>query len=372
MISKSKHQKHPKLERSNIGLYHRCEWAIYGTNCNNIRAFYDQISAELDQINFLYVDADHSDKKKDTHHHIDKKQFSTNREQSWNEFDDMLNTMQSDAALVNGNHYSASCQIVIIDPNKKDSLLRRLDQLNNITVVIVEESEAEIYDFVRSKMTEETLVFRSSQINEISEQIGSEIERSKPHLKALILAGGKSQRMGFDKSQIKYHKGLSQEEYLYELLSNKGIATYLSKRSNYLPSDDSQNVITDRLTDMGPFGAIFSAMMADPNSAWLVLACDLPFLDDTLLDKLIKLRNPSKFATAFRGSENPFPEPLITIYEPRAYQRFLSFLSLGYACPRKVLINSDIEEILLEDMNAIINANTPEEMERAKSILANG
>jgi molybdopterin-guanine dinucleotide biosynthesis protein A len=372
MISKDKHQKHIKLEKSNIGLYHRCEWAIYGTNCNNIRLFFDQISNSLNQYSLMYVDADHGDSEKDTHHHIGKKQFSISNVQTWNEYDDRLNTMQADAAFVNGNHYPAARQIVIIDPKKKDSLKRREDQLNNISMVLVENSEEEIYDFVKSKMTTDTLVFKSSDIFEITANIEKSIDKSKPALKALILAGGKSQRMGFDKSQIEYHKGISQEKYLNQLLKNIGVDAYLSKRYDYENKANDDHIIKDRLINTGPFGAIVSAMMLDPNAAWLVVACDIPFLDASLLEKLIKSRNSSKFATAFRGSENPFPEPLITIYEPRSYQRFLSFLPLGYTCPRKVLINSDIEEIILEDMNVITNANTPEEMERAKSKLANG
>jgi molybdopterin-guanine dinucleotide biosynthesis protein A len=372
MTSKGKHQKHPKLVRSNVGHYHRCEWSIYGTNCDGIKLFFDQISSQLSDMNFLYVDADHGESEKDTHHHIGKKQFSINKVQSWNEFDDRSNTNQSDAAFVNGNHYLASRQIVIIDLSKKDSLKRREDQLSNVSMVIVENSDEEIFDFVKSRITEDTLVFKRTDIKGIIANIARLINKGKPKLKALILAGGKSQRMGFDKSQIEYHKGVTQEEHLYELLSNKGIESYISKKYDYTSSSLHQHIIKDRLVDMGPFGAIISAMMTDPNSAWLVLACDLPFLDEVLLDRLIQARKTSKFATAYRGIENPFPEPLIAIYEPRAYQKFLSFLSLGYACPRKVLINSDIEEIVLEDMDAIINANTPEEMERAKTKLANG
>lgn len=372
MTSKDKHQKHPKLKRSDIGSYHRCEWAIYGTNCDGISELFDQISTQLNQYNFLYVDADHNEIEKDTHNHIGKKQFSSNRVQSWNEFDDRLNHLQTDAAFVNGNHYSANKQIVIIDPKKEESLKRRLDQLDDISMVIVNNSEEEIYDFIKDKITDKTIIVESSNIAEISEYLAIQIEKSKPELKAIILAGGKSQRMGFDKSQIEYHNGLTQENHLNDLLSKRNINTYISKRYNYVSKDNSKLIINDRLVDMGPFGAIISAMMTDPNAAWLVIACDLPFLDEALIDRLIDARNTGKFATAYRGAKNPFPEPLITIYEPRSYQRFLSFLSLGYACPRKVLINSDIEEIVLHDMNAITNANTPEEMELAKTKLENG
>ena len=69
-------------------------------------------------------------------------------------------------------------------------------------------------------------------------------------------------------------------------------------------------------------------------------------------------------ATAIKGKSKPFVEPLITIYEPKAYPVLLSYLAQGYSCPRKVLINSDVEIIEVDD-DLIRNVNTPEEYERA-------
>jgi len=57
-------------------------------------------------------------------------------------------------------------------------------------------------------------------------------------------------------------------------------------------------------------------------------------------------------------------EPLITIYEPKAYPILLSYLAQGYSCPRKVLINSDVEIIEVDD-DFIRNINTPEEHQEA-------
>ena len=122
---------------------------------------------------------------------------------------------------------------------------------------------------------------------------------------------------------------------------------------------------------MGPFGAILSAFQTNPNAAWLVAACDQPLIDAGVLKELISKRNPSKYATAFYNPETDFPEPLITIWEPRAYSELLHFLSLGYSCPRKVLINSDIELLELEDSLVLKNANTPEEYEQLKRLVSN-
>jgi len=60
---------------------------------------------------------------------------------------------------------------------------------------------------------------------------------------------------------------------------------------------------------------------------------------------------------------------LITIWEPKSYPALLSFLAQGYSCPRKVLINSEINLLKAPDPEALTNVNTPEELERVKRIL---
>jgi molybdopterin-guanine dinucleotide biosynthesis protein A len=130
-------------------------------------------------------------------------------------------------------------------------------------------------------------------------------------------------------------------------------------------SDKQEEVIEDTFTGLGPYGAILSAFRKDPNAAWLVTACDQPFITKTTLELLIQKRNSSKVATAFYNPETDFPEPLITIWEPRAYGRLLHFLIQGDYCPPKVVINSDIELVNLEDNSVLDNINTPEEWEVA-------
>ena len=58
-------------------------------------------------------------------------------------------------------------------------------------------------------------------------------------------------------------------------------------------------------------------------------------------------------------------EPLITIWEPKAYPILLGYLAQGYSCPRKVLINSSVEIVEVED-DLIRNINTPNEFDEVK------
>ena len=106
--------------------------------------------------------------------------------------------------------------------------------------------------------------------------------------------------------------------------------------------------------------------MENPNEAYLVLATDLPYIDESLIFELIAHRNPKKIATTVKGIGNEFPEPLITIWEPKAYPILMQYLAQGYSCPRKVLINSDIKELRIKNTNALCNVNTPEELKVVK------
>jgi len=118
------------------------------------------------------------------------------------------------------------------------------------------------------------------------------------------------------------------------------------------------------INGLGPFGAICSAFQENPNVAWLVMATDLPFVTSDVINLLLKHRNSSKVATTIKGKNKDFPEPLITIWEPKSYPLLLAYMAQGYSCPRKVLINSDVEIVEIDD-DLIRNINTPEEFKTA-------
>ncbi|MBK5209924.1 MAG: NTP transferase domain-containing protein, partial [Flavobacteriaceae bacterium] len=177
-----------------------------------------------------------------------------------------------------------------------------------------------------------------------------------------VLAGGKSTRMGTDKGTLNFY-GKNQREIAIELLEKHHLNTYLSVREEQ--EIGISNKITDKFLGLGPFGAICSAFQENPDVAWLVLATDLPFVNDEVINLLLKHRNPSKIATTIKGKNKEFPEPLITIWEPKSYPILLNYLAQGYSCPRKVLLNSAIEIIEVDD-DLIRNINTPEEFKAAR------
>ena len=210
--------------------------------------------------------------------------------------------------------------------------------------------------------------FNRNNIDEIYNFVNEywkEIISSRP-VYGLILGGGHSTRMGEDKSKITYH-GKSQVEYLYELLENKTEKTYLSCRQEQTSSSKLNRISTieDRFLGFGPTGGILSAFQKHPNAAWLVVACDMPFVNAEVINDLIKGRNPYRLASCFYNEERKWPEPLCAIYEPKAALRLGQYLAMGNPCPRKVLMNSSIENLKPISQTILGNVNTPEEFQEA-------
>jgi molybdopterin-guanine dinucleotide biosynthesis protein A len=192
---------------------------------------------------------------------------------------------------------------------------------------------------------------------------------SIPGINGLVLAGGLSSRMGKDKTTIEYH-GIPQRDYMVQLLSGFVSQVFISCHPDRVPVTDHP-VLKDTFLDLGPMGGVLSAFRFDPNSAWLAVACDIPMLDEKIIAYLIEQRDPLKVATCFYNPEAGFPEPLLTIWEPRAYPVLLQYLGQGRSCLRKSLINADTKQLSIDHPEILRNANTPEESQSMQRLLHN-
>lgn len=370
-----KHQKHTKLSKPDAGEFHRNELAILGTNCTNIRNLVNVVTQELyQQYKIAYVDAEHknTDAADDSvlsnggtmefTDRITYRSFST--KQTFNSFQNRMLFTGEDMVLVNGNHFIAQNQIVVIDPIK--SLENKLERLSNVQLILLSEGVSGLPEYITQHLPAgfAAPVLKATDTLAIASFINKWLQQKLPGMNGLVLAGGKSERMQADKGSINYF-GKSQRLHVYDLLTPHCADVFVSYAdAGKINTDEQLPIVIDTFTDLGPFGGILSAFQTNPNAAWLTVACDLPYLSAQTLAYLAEHRNPSKVATCFIDSDNRFPEPLITIWEPRAYPIMLQFLSLGYSCPRKVLINSDVELLQVPDVAELQNINYPEERER--------
>lgn len=193
----------------------------------------------------------------------------------------------------------------------------------------------------------------------------------KQRLKALVLVGGRSSRMGEPKAFLRY-RGEREVDRLVRIAEELVEEVYVSCRREQLEDPGLQgfNLLPDRFVDVGPMGGLLTAMHQDPEAAWLVLSCDLPFLNRDAVETLVRRRNPFRVATSFLEPENELPEPLIAIWEPKARGYLHRYLGELRAGPRKLLIDAPIEGILPEDPDTLRSINRPEERDAAVAELS--
>jgi molybdopterin-guanine dinucleotide biosynthesis protein A len=369
MTSKDKHQKHVALARPTYGDFGRNELAILGTSCGTIQELVNQLSSRLNpSYQLAYVDKEHGDGEGEELKLVtllEKDKFSRlDTYRPLSPFDKRRLFKSEDLVLINGNHFAGKHQIVVIDPNK--NLEKKIDRLTDVQLILLKDPDVAVPDILKEHLPnwQDLPLFNLSEIEAIAAWVRNWLEQRLAPVKGLVLAGGESKRMQKDKGELVYHDKY-QREHVLSLIQPFCSAAYLSCNATQTEAlGDRADIIEDVFLKLGPMGGILSAFRSDPNAAWLTVACDLPYLSEETLQYLVEHRNPSKVATAFLDSEGIFPEPLVTLWEPRAYPILLEYLSQGYSCPRKVLINADVELLIAPRKKDFYNANRPEEYEK--------
>ena len=182
----------------------------------------------------------------------------------------------------------------------------------------------------------------------------------------LVLAGGRSSRMGTDKAALVHPDGRTLARRCHDLLVEAGCQTVaLSLRHDQeLPPGfaDLPRVMLVRDAEgmsQGPLCGMLAAMRLRPEANWLMLACDLPRLDLATLTHLVASKRPDEPFLSYRSEFDNLPEPLCALYGATALPILEQSQAEGVRCPRKPLIRHACR--LLEPLTprALDNANTP-------------
>jgi len=169
----------------------------------------------------------------------------------------------------------------------------------------------------------------------------------------LLLVGGKSSRMGTNKSELIFREGMTQRERGIKLLESVCDQTYTS-----VAEGDSENDIPDAFGEIGPLGAIASAQQKYPKATWLILACDLPMLEQAHLQTLVDTHSHDSDATYFSSATDGLPEPLCTIWSPSSSKAVTAAIESGKHCPRSVIGHLNGQALPSPGLWPLANTNT--------------
>ena len=206
---------------------------------------------------------------------------------------------------------------------------------------------------------------------------GEAVENRKIY--ALILAGGKSRRMGHDKTLIRLN-GKSFLEYAVEFWESvpeiDGICLSAGSREHLemLKQDEAAARIIeegrvipvfDRYEGCGPMAGILAGFEACGADYLYVSAIDIVRINKSLI---MKADDPETDAYIYQYED--FVEPLFGLYSRRLVPVMEKLLDGGIYKIRQLLKSGNTKYIpLREDQRELfLNCNTPEELEKLKSI----
>lgn len=167
---------------------------------------------------------------------------------------------------------------------------------------------------------------------------------------AIILAGGKSSRMGQDKAQLTINnKSLLQ--HMQTVIDGTSIEQVIINRNEKQPGE-----LEDIIPGKGPLSGIHSAAVNYPDSNLLIVPVDLPLLGAETLHTLFKEGQKRQINTRF--AQHHLPLFLINsadLREKLDYTlRFTNHYSVSRFCS-----HFPLSEIPLEKQSSLFNSNTP-------------
>jgi len=188
-------------------------------------------------------------------------------------------------------------------------------------------------------------------------------------LRGLVLAGGRSSRMGSDKASLVHPDGRTLAVRCRDLLLEAGCENVVIslRHDQEIPVGlGNVEIVRDPEGESGgPMTGIVSGMRQHPGADWLILACDLPRLDLKTLSHLIASRQPEEKFLAYRSEFDDLPEPLCTLYTHASLPLMEEALAENFRYPRKILVRHGCRLLEPVTPRALDNANTPVDWETA-------
>lgn len=191
----------------------------------------------------------------------------------------------------------------------------------------------------------------------------------QPDLCAIVLAGGRSRRMGQDKAWIE----IDAQPLIVRILAQLAVHTetiYLSvgAEADARYTSLGPPLLRDELPDAGPLAGLASALSALQSSATsatraLVVSCDTPELPPTLIRRLIA-RSDAQLEALVVEDRTERLQPLLGCYRVTAGTKLQVAVGAGERRMRAVETLLRLRRVPLLDGEELHNLNTPESLAR--------
>jgi len=183
-----------------------------------------------------------------------------------------------------------------------------------------------------------------------------------------ILAGGKNKRMnGIAKSFIRIQDTPIIRKTIDILKSIfEEIIIVTNSPSDYKAYNKDCRIVSDIIKDSGPPGGIHSALSYASRDAVFVVACDMPFLHNGLIVRLLDAAKEDQVDCLIPCSERG-PEPLHGVYSKSIIPKLENAIKKREFCIASILeqVNCKYVKAKKEEQSSFININSPEDLQEA-------
>lgn len=187
-------------------------------------------------------------------------------------------------------------------------------------------------------------------------------------LNGLVMCGGKSSRMGSDKSMLLYHNE-PQRYHVYQMLQLSCEKVFISInefRENETEKGYPVLVDLPAYNDIGPMAGLLTAFSRFPENDFLMIGCDYPYLTSNDLHSFLNVCHENASAAFYHAAENLY-EPLLAYYPKSNKQKLLKMYNAGNYSLQQFLKNDHAIKFYPENIKSLIGVNTKEDYTEAKA-----
>lgn len=188
----------------------------------------------------------------------------------------------------------------------------------------------------------------------------------------IILAGGRSSRMGTDKALLPFtntphstfltHLAATLSSLCDELLL---VARDEEQAARYKVDAANVRIVTDKVPDYGPLMGIYSGLSAIQAAKALIVAVDMPFVQPALVSLLLARASATAMTVPV---VNAVPQVLCAVYPRSLLPLIETSIAQGRRDPRSLLTSAPVQyideaqlRVVDPQLRSFINVNTPEE-----------
>jgi len=197
-------------------------------------------------------------------------------------------------------------------------------------------------------------------------------------ISCIVLVGGKFRRLGRDKArEVVGNKSLLQWVLLPLSRLESDIILVAAKNYHLPLLDDYPGLrqVTDTYYDKGPLGGIYTGLRSSNSLNNLVVACDMPFLNQALLSYMIEL-SPNYDLVVPRVRN--LVEPLHAVYSKSCIEPIQSLLRGGSLNISSLFNLVKIRYVEADEINrfdpehlSFFNVNTKADLKKAEELVRN-